>query len=80
MNVASTSWMIVLLNHGKKQHNITLDWTLIGFDDSETADVYDVWNRSSIVGTNVSTSFTATVPSHGTIVVRIAKTSVNMAV
>ena len=80
MNVASTSWMIVLLNHGKKQHTITLDWTLIGFDDSETADVYDVWNRSSIVGTNVSTSFTATVPSHGTIVVRIAKTSVNMAV
>jgi alpha-galactosidase len=72
----STSWMIVLLNRGKKQHNITLDWKVIGFQDSELANLYDIWNNSIIIGRNISTSYTAMVPSHGTSVIQITKVPV----
>ena len=69
------SWMVVLLNRGKKVHRITLDWQLIGLEQGQGCDVFDMWNNESQVGRNVSSSFTATVPSHGTAVVRVTTVS-----
>ena len=67
-----STWMIVLLNRGKKSHNITVDWKVLGLEDDQVVDVYDVWNNSTHLG-NRTVSFTSSVPSHGTTVVKIKK-------
>ena len=63
---------IFLLNRGKKSHNITVDWKVLGLEDDQVVDVYDVWNNSTHLG-NRTVSFTSSVPSHGTTVVKIKK-------
>ena len=75
-----SSWMVVLLNRGKKQHNITVDWKVLGFQDNEMASVVNVWGAEKEVdGTaekgaiNKTISFTSSVPSHGTTVIKITK-------
>jgi hypothetical protein len=68
--IDDSSWMVILLNRGKKSHNITVDWKVLGLQDDQVVDVYDVWNESSYLG-NRTGSFTSKVPSHGTSVIRI---------
>ena len=70
-----SSWMVALVNHGKKSHNITVDWKLLGFQDREAASVVDVWDvdRRLVRAKNATVSYTARVPSHGTAMVKIAK-------
>lgn len=67
------AWMVALVNRGHDTHKITVKWKTLGFDATDSASVFDVWNNSSVLHRNQTASFTATVPSHGTAVVRIVK-------
>jgi alpha-galactosidase len=80
MSIAATStgstgtnkmWMVVLLNRGKRHHNITVDWKTLGMLDTNSANVYDIWSNSTLIDENKTVSFTAEVPSHGTAVIKI---------
>ena len=73
MTINGTSWMIALVNHGKKVHNITVRWKDLGFDDAEKATIVDVWDpQRRVLSSDATVSYTASVLSHGSAVVKIS--------
>jgi alpha-galactosidase len=60
---------VVLLNRGAAAHNITLHWEDMGYPASVRATVHDLWKGTSTTVTNGI--FTATVPSHGVVMVKV---------
>lgn len=69
-----TSWMVALVNHGEKAHNITVGWKELGFEDGAEATVVDIWDpQRAVVEGSAKVSYTAHVPPHGSAVVRVTK-------
>jgi len=64
------TYAIVLYNKGNQTHDITLDFSLIGWQ-SYSVDVRDLWAHKDL-GT-FKTSFTASVVSHGNSMVKLTK-------
>lgn len=60
---------VALLNRGASEREITVSWTDIGYPDSLTAAVRDLWAKKDTG--RVKGSYSATVPSHGVVLVRI---------
>jgi alpha-galactosidase len=60
---------VVLLNRGKATAKISASWSDIGYPDALKADVRDLWAAKDL-GT-VSGSYSADVPSHGVVMLRI---------
>lgn len=69
ITAAGNSWMVALVNRGKKEHKITVDWTDLGIGKSATGSIIDLWEHRPLG--NVTGSYTASVPSHGTVLVKI---------
>ena len=64
-------WLVALVNMGSKSHDITVKWSKLGWDDGAQATVRDLWQHAPLP--NASKAFTASVPSHGTVLVRMAR-------
>ncbi|QNI37755.1 glycoside hydrolase family 27 protein [Edaphobacter albus] len=60
---------VALVNRGKTPTKITASWTDIGYPDSLTASVRDLWTKKEEKA--VRGSFSAEVPSHGVVMVRV---------
>src|ERR1043165_533417 len=60
---------VVLFNRGAKDAEISVSWTDIGYPQQLTASVRDLWAHKDLG--KLSGSFTATVPSHGVVMVTI---------
>lgn len=58
---------VILLNRSKEGHIMTADWSALGLPAK--ADVKDLWSKA--VKTNVKTGYTAEVPSHGVVMIRV---------
>lgn len=63
------SWMVALVNRGTKAHKITVKWGDLGIGGKTPAAVTNVWDGTS--KGNATGLYTADVPSHGTVVVKI---------
>ena len=60
---------VALLNRGKAEGRVTVRWNEIGYPDYLTASVRDLWAQQDL-GKQAG-SFSASVPSHGVVMVRI---------
>jgi alpha-galactosidase len=60
---------VALLNRGADEQKMTANWTDIGYPESLSAQVRDIWNHKDLG--KKSGSFSATVPSHGVIVIKV---------
>jgi alpha-galactosidase len=60
---------VALLNRGASEQNMTANWTDIGYPASLSAQVRDVWNHKDLG--NKTGSFSASVPSHGVVVIKV---------
>jgi alpha-galactosidase len=60
---------VVLFNRGAKDAEISVSWTDIGYPQQLTASVRDLWAHKDLG--KLSGSFTATVPSHGVVMVTV---------
>ena len=60
---------VALLNRGAGEQKMTANWTDIGYPESLSAQVRDIWNHKDLG--KKSGSFSATVPSHGVIVIKV---------
>jgi alpha-galactosidase len=60
---------VALLNCGASEQNMTANWTDIGYPASLSAQVRDVWNHRDLG--NKTGSFSASVPSHGVVVIKV---------
>jgi alpha-galactosidase len=60
---------VVLLNRGNSEERITVDWTDIGYPAPLRAAVRDLWAHKSLDPTKGS--FSASVPSHGVVMLLI---------
>ena len=60
---------VALLNRGKETARITALWTDIGYPESLSALIHDLWTKKEEKA--VKASFSADVPSHGVVMVRI---------
>lgn len=67
--LADNSIAVVLFNRDSAPHPITATWTDIGLDEGTKASVRDLWLHENL-GVYVG-NFTATVESHGVVMVRI---------
>lgn len=77
LGTSGTTKAVALLNRGSSTTNITVNWSDIGLA-SGNATVRDLWARADM-GTYIN-SYTASVPPHGTVMLKIAGTaSVNLA-
>ena len=65
----SPGFAVILLNRGRETASITAQWGAIGLDPTTEAEVYDIWQHTSL-GTAVG-NITADVPSHGVAFYRI---------
>ena len=63
------SWMVALVNRGKKTHRITVKWSDLGISKSTPATITNIWD-GTLKG-NATGQYTDSVPSHGTIVLKI---------
>jgi alpha-galactosidase len=61
------SHAIILFNRTEEEADISVAWADVGFD-GDTAEVYDVWAGEDLG--MVTDEFTATVPSHGVVMLR----------
>ena len=68
-----SDWMVALVNMGSKSHDITVKWSKLGWADDDKAAVRDLWQHVPLP--NASQAFTASVPSHGTVLVRVTRSS-----
>eukprot|EP01116_Phalansterium_solitarium_P022260 TRINITY_DN7289_c0_g1_i1.p1 TRINITY_DN7289_c0_g1~~TRINITY_DN7289_c0_g1_i1.p1 ORF type:complete len:410 (-),score=-64.28 TRINITY_DN7289_c0_g1_i1:80-1309(-) len=67
--LAGGSYAIGLYNSGDENHNITADFDLLpGWTSKSQADIRNVWTHQDLG--SFTGSFTASVPSHGTVLVR----------
>ena len=58
---------VILLNRSKAAHVMTADWAALGLPAK--ADVKDLWSKA--VKKDVATGYTADVPSHGVVMLRV---------
>ena len=66
-----SAWLVALTNLGGKEHGITAEFKHLGWDAQTTGSVRDLWSHADIG--NATGSFSSTVPSHGTRLVRITR-------
>jgi alpha-galactosidase len=69
INANGTSWMVALVNRGKKSHKITVKWSDLGLSNDENGNIYDVWGQATIG--SAKGSYTSEVASHGTTLIRV---------
>jgi alpha-galactosidase len=67
--LASGYRAVVLLNRGTSATNITAKWADIGYPDSVTAEVRDLWQAKNVG--RMKGSYTAQVPSHGVVMLTV---------
>jgi alpha-galactosidase len=67
--LADGSRAVALLNRGATAHEMTVRWADIGYPNELPATVRDLWEKKDL-GRRTG-SFTATVPSHGVVLVKI---------
>ena len=60
---------VVLFNRGAKETQISVSWTDIGYPQTLAANVRDLWAHKDLG--QLTGSFSATVPSHGVVMVTI---------
>jgi alpha-galactosidase len=60
---------VVLFNRGAQEKEIAVSWTDIGYPPHLNANVRDLWAHKDVG--KLSGSFSATVPSHGVVMVTI---------
>ncbi len=60
---------VALVNRGKEAAKITAAWTDIGYPESLSANVRDLWTKKEQSG--VKHEYSAEVPSHGVVMVRV---------
>ncbi len=60
---------VALVNRGKETAKITASWTDIGYPESLTASIRDLWTKKEEKA--VKGSFSADVPSHGVVMIRV---------
>jgi alpha-galactosidase len=60
---------VALVNRGKTAAKITASWTDVGYPDSLSASVRDLWTKKE--EKEVKGSFSAEVPSHGVVMIRV---------
>ncbi|MDI7775811.1 glycoside hydrolase family 27 protein [Asticcacaulis sp. EMRT-3] len=58
---------VILLNRSAAMHRMTADWKALGLTNK--ADVKDLWSKA--VKKNVQTGYTADVPSHAVVMIRV---------
>lgn len=63
------SRVVALLNRGASEQRITASWTEIGYPEHLKASVRDLWQHKDLKPANGN--FTASVPSHGVVMVKI---------
>jgi alpha-galactosidase len=60
---------VILLNRGNSPENITVHWTDLGYPDSVTAQLRDLWKAKDLG--RVKDSYTAEVASHGVVMLTV---------
>lgn len=60
---------VALLNRGASEQKMTANWTDIGYPESLSAEVRDIWEHKDL-GRKTG-SFSANVPSHGVVVIKV---------
>ena len=60
---------VALLNRGAGEQKMTANWTDIGYPESLSAQVRDIWNHKDLG--HKTGSFSASVPSHGVVVIKV---------
>ena len=64
-------WAVALLNRGKEARAMSIAWVELGLAAGASPRVRDLWNARDLGA--VPTLFTATVPSHDVVLVRVGK-------
>ncbi len=67
--LADGSRAVALLNRGASSAKITVRWRDLGYPDSVSASVRDLWEKKDLG--KMTGSFSAEVPSHGVVMVRV---------
>jgi alpha-galactosidase len=67
--LADGSRAVILLNRGKKEAQITVNWTEIGYPKTLEAKLRELWQHKDMGA--FKGSYTATVASHGIVMVKI---------
>jgi alpha-galactosidase len=67
--MADGSRAVALLNRGSSEREISVSWTDLGYPEHLSASVRGIWAKKDL-GKRTG-SFSATVPSHGVVMVRI---------
>lgn len=70
LDAAGHDWMVALVNTGQREHQITVTWHQLGWNAAQPAVVKDLWSQTHLPG-GFTGKFIGTVPSHGTVLVRI---------
>ncbi len=60
---------VILLNRSTTAHAMSVDWSTLGMAAGEKADVKDLWSKA--VSKAVKGSYSATVPGHAVVMVRV---------
>lgn len=60
---------VALLNRSVTERRISVSWSEIGYPDTLSATVRDLWAKNDLIGQTAS--FSANVPGHGVVMVRI---------
>jgi len=63
------AWAVILFNRSAASSAITAKWSDIGIPSGKTINARDLWQHKDIG--NFTNSFTATVPSHGVVMVKM---------
>jgi alpha-galactosidase len=61
---------VILFNRSASAHKMSVDWSALNMAPGEKADVRDLWSKA--VSKGVKASYTADVPSHGVVMVRVS--------
>jgi alpha-galactosidase len=67
--LADGSRAVALLNRGTAESQMSVSWSDIGYPDELSASVRDLWAKKDIG--KLKGAFSATVPSHGVVVIRV---------
>jgi alpha-galactosidase len=60
---------VALVNRGASTAKISVAWTDIGYPDAVSANVRDLWTKKE--SSAVKSGYSAEVPSHGVVMVRV---------
>ncbi len=61
---------VILLNRSATAHKMSVDWSTLNMAPGEKADVRDLWSKA--VSKGVKGAYSADVPSHGVVMVRVS--------